>query len=67
MGDQSYHDATQRGFEALERGEMKASLSAFKDAFRLARNERDRASAQIQVGWRLQSLGRDEPALAALL
>ena len=65
MGDQSYHDASKRGFDALNRGDLESSLNAFEDAFRLARNDRDRASAQIQIGWRLQSLGREEPALAA--
>ena len=65
MGDQNYHDAIQRGYDALEGDDMEASASAFQDAFRLASNDRDRASAQIQIGWRLRSLGRDEAALAA--
>ena len=56
MGDQTYHDATQHGFEALKRDDLESSLTAFEEAFRLARNDRDRASAQIQIGWRLQSL-----------
>lgn len=65
MGDQDYDRAVHRGFEALDRNELEVSLAAFEEASRLARNDRERASAKIQIGWRLQSLGRTEPALAA--
>ncbi len=41
MGDHDYQDATRRGFEALDRRDKDASISAFEEAFRLARNDRD--------------------------
>ena len=65
MGDESYDDATRRGFEAFDRRDMQISLTAFEDAYRFARNDAERAAAQLQIAYRLQSLGRDEPSRKA--
>ena len=60
MGDQNYDDATRRGFAAFDRGDFQSSLTAFEDAFRFATDDAERAAAQLQIAYRLDSLGRHE-------